>query len=210
MEQLSRIRPHKAKLLRTEIHYDRLFSVAQDHMFCDYDLTNSEKRCSLDIKKGLVDMALNYEENQVCFLRLNGVVDFYSINEYQKQLYEIDVSEKTSSDLTCIAWTKPNQLCIGTEDGSLFLYDIRNLRRPLTEADLGNRPSRIKLLKNGKILVLSDQLDFFDSYMGHEESVTVDAAGGSLTAVTEDTERNSIVVGGFDQKLHFIMLKNQL
>lgn len=210
MDQMLRIRPHKARVLKTEIHYGRLFSVGQDHMFCDYDLTRSEKRHTLDIKKGLLDMNVNYEENQVAFLRLNGIVDFYSIHDYQKQLYEIDLSDRHNSELTCFTWTKPNQMAIGIEDGSLLLYDTRNLRRPLTETSVSSKPKRIKLLKNGTILVLSDRLDFLDSYMIHQKALIVDADGRSLSAVTEDVDRNSIIVSGFDQKLHFFKLKNQL
>lgn len=210
MDQMLRIRPHKARVLKTEIHFGRLFSVAQDHVFTDFDLTRSEKRYSLDTKKGLLDMSINYEENLAAFLRLNGSVDFYSIHDYQKQLWGIDLSDRQNSDLTCFAWSKPNQLVIGIEDGSLLLFDTRNLRKPLTESKIESRPNRLKLLNNGKILVLSDRLDFLDSYLINEESVSVDDGGSSLSTVTEDIERNSIVVAGFDQKLHFIKLKNQL
>lgn len=207
MEQMLRFRLHKARIIKAGISSSKLYTLGQDHHFCEYDMVKNLKTLSVDLKTGALDLSINYREEMAAVSKLNGSINFYSIADGRKLPLTIDVSERAESQPSAISWIGTNHIAVGMADGALLLYDIRKPNIVEKQSQVDGKINRIVALNDGSVLALSSRLDFFDMYLRHESSLVVDPSWSSLYAAFEDRSRRAIVVAGFDQKLHVVRPK---
>lgn len=209
MDQTARVRLHKAKILKVDFEQTSgsLYSLAQDHIFSKYDVTKASKKFGVDLKTGAIDFALNYRDGTAACAKINGTIAFYSTGDGRQLPLTIDLTERADSTLTAITWIGHNQLVAGLGDGSLLLYDVRKVSKPVTERPITSKVNKIMSLNSGKILALGTELHFFDSSLEHELSLALNTSDSSIYTATEDVVRNAIVVAGFDQKLYLVKPK---
>ena len=210
MEQVARTRMHQARVTRSSIKDDCLYTLGQDNLACIYDITTMKQVASLDLKRASLDMAVHAQDDSVAISKVCGSIDFYSMYDSRKLQLMIDISDRPESSCSAVAWLNANQIAAGMIDGSLLLYDIRKPSIPVIETCADSKINKILRLSNGSLLVLSNRADFYDHFLNREQSINIDDSGYSYSIAYEDVARRSIVVSGFEQKLHILKQKSQV
>lgn len=190
----------------------RLYSIGQDHRLNDYDTNSQVSRGHIETREGLVDMDINEHSSSLCISK-RSAVEIYSLSDYRRPTMSIPVSSDAyDTSSTCMTCTNSRyNVCVGTDTGTILLYDIRNIRTHKSEYAMQGKVNRMgRLPSTGNVYVLTDRLDIFTHDMKWLDAVDIGNNGSSLYTCTEDRYRNSIVLSGHEPKIHIIKAKSKI